>query len=227
MKTPRRVDEHEVGACGLGALDRVVAHACRVAAAFARDHLDVRAARPHLELLDGGGAERVGRTEDHPATRLGGLLSDLAHRGGLARAVDAHEEHERLIVAEDVLPARRERVGDVVAQQIEHRVRVGKRLTARLIAQALHDVIRRCAADVAQDERLLKAVPKILVEVGPAVEQDVHRLLELVARTREPRADALEKSHMRVLTCRRNRCAARIVKQVPGTRRPMTSGQVI
>ena len=60
MQTPRRVDEDQIGPRGLGALDGVVAHAGRVASALARDHLDARAARPDLELLDGGGAEGVG-----------------------------------------------------------------------------------------------------------------------------------------------------------------------
>ena len=64
MQAAGRVDEYQIGVFGLGALDGVVAHACRVGAAFARDHLHVGSARPYLELLDGGGAERVGAAQD-------------------------------------------------------------------------------------------------------------------------------------------------------------------
>ena len=162
---------------------RVVAHACRVGAALARDHLHVGAARPHLQLLDGGGAERVGAAQDDLAASVVRFLGKLAHRGGLARAVDAHEQHARRVAAEDLLAAFGERVGDLVVEHVEHGIGIGKRLARGLVAQVLDDVARRRAADVGQDERFLQAVPELLVKVGTAVEQDVHLLLELVART--------------------------------------------
>ena len=176
-----RVDEDQIRPDGLGALDRVVAHARRIGAALARDHLDVGAARPDLELLDGGGAERVGRAQDHRAARVGRLLGDLADRGGLAGAVDADEQDERLLAAEDVLPSRREGLGDVLAQQVEHRIGVGKRLAPRGVAQTLDDVGGRHAADIREDERLLERLPEFLVKIGAAVKQNVHLLLEPVA----------------------------------------------
>ena len=206
VKAPRRVDEHEVGAAALGALDGVVAHAGRIAAALAGDHLDVRALRPHFQLLDGRRAERVGAAEDDRATCVGRLLRQLAHRGGLAGTVDAHEQHERGLTAQHVLAAFRERGGDLVVQQVEHGVGVGQRLARGLIAQTLHDLGGRSASDVGQDERLLEAVPELLVEIGAAVEQDVHLLLELVARAGKPLADPIEKSHVGLLSWSPEQC---------------------
>ena len=54
------VDQDEICVILLGALDRLVAHARRIAAAFARDDIDAGALRPHLKLFNGGSAERVG-----------------------------------------------------------------------------------------------------------------------------------------------------------------------
>ena len=190
------VDEHQVGIFGLGALDGVVAHACRIGAALARDHLHVGALRPHLELLDGGGAERVGAAQDDLAASVVRFLGKLAHRGGLARAVDADEQHARRVAAEDLLAAFGEGVGNLVVEHVEHGIGVGKRLARGLVAQVLHDVACRRSADVSQDERFLQAVPELLIKVGTAVEEDVHLLLELVARTLQPLADAVEKSHV-------------------------------
>ena len=90
----------------------------------------------------------------------------------------------------------RERIGDLVVEHVEHGIGIGKRLARGLVAQVLNDVARRRAADIGQDERFLQAVPELLIKVGAAVEEDVHFLLELVARTLQPLADAVEKSHV-------------------------------
>src|SRR6476660_4365469 len=46
-----------------------------------------RALRPHLELLDGGGAEGVAGGQQHAAAFAGAAPRQLADGGGLARAV--------------------------------------------------------------------------------------------------------------------------------------------
>ena len=199
VQAPGRVDEHELGTGRFGALQRVVAHARRIGSALAGDHLHSGAARPHLKLLDGGGAEGVGRAQDDRATRIGFRLGELAHGGGLARAVDAHEQHHGLIAAEDVGPGLREGTGDLVVQEVEHRIGVGQRLTGGLVAQVLHDVAGRRPAHIRQDERFFQALPELLVQIGSTVQKDVHRLLELVARAGKPLADAIEKAHRALL----------------------------
>ena len=131
------------------------------------------------------------------AARVGRLLGYLTHGGGLAGAVDAHEQHDGLLAAKHVLAALGEGGCYLVVQGVEHGIGVGQRLARGLVAQVLHDAEGRLAAYVAQYERLLQAVPELLVEVGPAVEQDVHRLLELVARAAQALADAIEEPHGR------------------------------
>ena len=69
----------------------------------------------------------------------------------------------------------------MLAQQVEHRIGVGKRLAPRGVAQTLDDVGGRHAADIREDERLLERLPEFLVKIGTAVKQNVHLLLEPVA----------------------------------------------
>ncbi|MNN93142.1 hypothetical protein D3C81_2115330 [compost metagenome] len=58
------------------------------------DHRDVVALAPHLQLLDGGGAEGVAGGEHDLLAILLQLLRQLADGGGLAHAVHAdHEDH--------------------------------------------------------------------------------------------------------------------------------------
>ncbi len=66
---------------------------------------------PHLELLDGGGAEGVAGGEHHAAALAGAAPRQLADGGGLARAVHAdHQDDERpLRAVDDAAAARRAR----------------------------------------------------------------------------------------------------------------------
>ena len=74
--------------------DRVEGDAGRVAALGATDHLDADPLAPGRELLDGGGAERVGRAE-HDVLVLGDQdPGELADGRGLAGAVDADDQDD-------------------------------------------------------------------------------------------------------------------------------------
>ena len=93
------VDQDGVDALVDALLDRFERDAGRVAALGAADDLDTDALAPRGQLVDGGGAERVGRAE-----RDGEVLGDqdpgdLADGGGLAGAVDTdHQDHAGLAV---------------------------------------------------------------------------------------------------------------------------------
>ena len=117
--------------------------------ALVLDHFDIGAASPDLELLDRGGSEGIGAAQDNVAARIGGLLGKLSDGRRLARAVDAHEEHERGVAAEDLFPTIGERVRNLLVQHIKHGIGVGKRLARRLVAQVLHDGARCRSADIA------------------------------------------------------------------------------
>ena len=103
MKATGGVDEHQIGAHRFGAFQGVEAHRGRIASALARHHLHAGALRPHLQLLDGGRSEGIGAAEQHLAARIRRLLRQLADGGGLAGAVDAHEQHHGPLAAQDIL----------------------------------------------------------------------------------------------------------------------------
>ena len=77
-------------------------------------------------------------------------------------------------------------IGDLLRQEIEHHISIGKRLARCFITQLFDDRICRCCAEVAQDERLFERLPEFLIDIRPAVEQDVHLLLELIATAMKP-----------------------------------------
>ena len=102
LQPPGRVDEEHIGAAGLCFLQRVVGQAGRIRALLAGDHRRADALAPDLQLLDGGGAERVAGGEHHAQALLAEFLRQLADGGGLARAVHAdHQDHVGLRRAVD------------------------------------------------------------------------------------------------------------------------------
>ena len=102
MQTAGGIDKHQVAAALVGLVEHVVANTCRVGAAVALDDGDASALAPHIELFDGGGAERIGRA-DHDVLAAGGHgARDLTDRRGLAGAVDAHKQHAARRIGERI-----------------------------------------------------------------------------------------------------------------------------
>ena len=93
VQTARRVDQHHVGAVGLGRGQRVERHRCRVRTHLLTDHRGSRTVGPDLELVDGGGAERVGGADPDLLSGFGELGREFADGRGLSGAVDAHDHH--------------------------------------------------------------------------------------------------------------------------------------
>ncbi len=83
---------HAAADCGIGGVER---HGRRVAALLALDHFHAESLGPDFQLLDGGGAERVARRQQHALVLIAQVLGDLGDAGGLARAVDARHEDDR------------------------------------------------------------------------------------------------------------------------------------
>ncbi len=94
METAGGVDDHNIHVVGLGRLQGVERHGCRVGPEPLFHHRHSGPFSPDVELLDGGGAECVGGPEHHLVAgglELGGKLSDC---GCLAYAVYAdHHYH--------------------------------------------------------------------------------------------------------------------------------------
>jgi len=72
-------------------------------------------------------------------------------------------------------------VGDAVFKQVEHRIRIGKRLLRCLELQKRDDVVGRIRAHVGHDQGFLQAIPKLVVEFRTPVQQQVHFLPKCVA----------------------------------------------
>ena len=126
--------------------------------------------RPHLELLDGGGAEGVGRAEhDLVPELLAQVPGELADRRRLAGAVDAdHQQHRR--------PRRAGRCGrrpatgrSSASSSVSRAVSASPPITLAalgLLLELLDDLGGRPRADVGVDQRLLEALPRLLVELA-------------------------------------------------------------
>ena len=191
MQAARRVNEHEVRGLLLGALDDVVADARGVGAALARDDLDATALAPDLELLDCRGAEGVGTADEDAFAALLGGTGELAHRGGLARAVDAHEQHAARRVVERVGLGDRERLGQALGQGLAHLVGRVEGLLGGQLAQVVDDLHGDLGAHVAHDEGVLEVLPELFVDLAAHIEDLVERL----ARLLEALLQAVSKPH--------------------------------
>ena len=128
-----------------------------------------------------------------------GPSRDLADRRRLSGAVNADEQDDLRIVLEDVRLGRGEGGGHLVGQHIEDGVGIGKGLALGLVTQILDDRIGSRSADIGEDEGLLELIPKVVIDVGPAVEQDVHLLAQARAGTGQSLVDLVEETHLALL----------------------------
>ena len=150
------------------ARDRVERHRARVRPLLRADQLAAGALRPFGELLDGGGAEGVAGGQQH---RLAQLLlevpGELADGRGLAGAVHAdHEDHGGLGADVDRVLALRARAS---ASSSRSRRLEGPRPAASspaldLLLELADDLGGRRRAHVRVDQRLLEALPCLVVE---------------------------------------------------------------
>ena len=191
MQAPCGVDEHQLRAALLGLLDHVVADARRIRAALAGDDVHACALTPHLELLDGGGAEGVGTSYEAGLALVASTSGELAHRGGLAGAVDAHKEDARGHVLEGVAIGRSELLGKALGQGVTQLVCAGEVLARRLLAQVVGHAHGKLAAHVAHHERVLEVLPEVLVDLPTHVED----LVDGLARAREAAFQPVEEAH--------------------------------
>src|SRR5579885_3292394 len=92
MQAARRVYDNIIRLARYRGLQRVEQHSSRIASGLSLDHFGAGALSPDFELLDGGGAEGIGRTQENVLALRSQDLRELADAGGLASAVDADDQ---------------------------------------------------------------------------------------------------------------------------------------
>ena len=145
------VGDQHVDAARLRRLQRVEDHRGRVRARGLRDDRHAVALAPDLQLLDGGGAERVARGEHDLAALAGEAARELADRRRLARAVHADDQHDVGLAVASITQRLRDRREDLEhrrAQCAEQRVDVAQLLALHALAQRAQDLLGRLDADV-------------------------------------------------------------------------------
>ena len=188
------VGEQDVDAPRAGCLQRVEHDRSGICAGGLRDHGHVVAIAPDLQLLDGGGAERVARGEHDFEALLLQLPRELADGRGLAGAVDADDENrERRSGAVDLqwLLRRPQDVQQRAAQRCEQCFEIVELLALDLATQLFEDALRGFDANVRGDQSRLELVENRVVDaacrqqVGEVVGQPRVAAVELLAQPLE------------------------------------------
>ena len=168
--------EHGVDALLDALLDRLEGDAGGVGALRAAHDVDADALAPGGELLDGGGAERVGRAEGHGEVLGDEDAGELADGGGLAGAVDADDEDDAglAVGAAHLQAAVHGRVDELEQLFAEYGAGVGVRtaLDAQPGPQSLDQLGGRRDPDVGGQQGVLDGLPGVLVEAIAAEQRE-------------------------------------------------------
>src|SRR2546428_1964978 len=181
LHPPRGVDQHDVATPGPGVLHRVEGDRGGVRARVVFDQLEPDCFCMLLELLDGSGAERVGRGDDARVPLLLDVVRELRNRRRLARAVHTDEHHDErpralLEEPEEVQRGHGERLRDRVPEGpldafLEAHI-PGDPFPLQIVREAVDDLLCDREGDVRFEERDLQVVQDFLELV----------LLDLTAR---------------------------------------------
>ena len=190
LQTAGGVDQHHVDVLRLGGGDGVEGEAGRVGALLARHHRSAGALGPDLELLDGGGAERVAGHQHYAfalATELGGELAD---GGGFAGAVDpAHQDDEGPRGDLQRLGHRRHHLLDLASEHVAHFIGRNALLEAAA-AEHRGDADGEVRPEVGADQFVFQVFQRVGVELALG-HQIGNRRAELRRGALEPAAQAL------------------------------------
>ena len=215
-----RVDEDDVGAARSRRLDPVERHGPGIGAGLAAHDRDIEPPGPDLELLAGRRPEGVTRHDHRAVAFLLRAMSDLGERGGLADAVDPHDQDDFRLAGPgrtslgrcraagrsaggDRLPLAAQ---DPLRDLREHAAQRGRVLDLLLAYPRLEaaDQLRRGGgSDVAAEEHRLEVIVELVVDLF-VLREDLDDLLgHDLAGLLEPLGDLLEERlHGVSLHCR-------------------------
>ena len=114
-----------------------------------------------------------------------GRRRDLAHRGCLARAVYAHEEHARRRIEEEIMLGLHEHLGQAVSERTAQLLGSLEVLARRKIAQVVGYLHGNLGTHVAHDEGVLKLFPEAFIDLAAEVEELIQSLAAALKSARE------------------------------------------
>ncbi|MNT57352.1 hypothetical protein D3C72_1947140 [compost metagenome] len=119
-------------------------------------------------MLARGGAEGVGRSQQHALACIGQVLGQLADGCGLARAIDAcdHDDRGALLANDQRLFQRRQQIGQCVGQQALDGCRVGGLAVLDALFQIVQQVLGGLDAGIGHQQGLFQLLIQLLVDLG-------------------------------------------------------------
>src|SRR5262245_1978611 len=168
LQAPRRVDEEHVEAFRPRPLERLEGDAGGIGAHRLRHDLGADPLAPDLELIDRGGAERVGGREHDLQVLAIEPVRELGCGRGLAGAVDADNEKDMGALARrklDRLRPGRKHACDLRGDDLAHGLWRKSPLVAAL-RQPLANARRHPDAEIGLDQGLLDPVERLLIELA-------------------------------------------------------------
>ena len=170
LQAPSRVDDERPALLGARALERLIGDTGRIGADILGHHLGADAGAPYLELIDGRGAESVGRYEHHRGTAAHQLMRQLGRCGGLAGSVHADEQDHmgvRACIERQGLRHRLKHLGDLGGEHLAQRLRRQSPVVAGR-GERLPDAPGHGDAEIGLDQRVLELVERLFIELSPA-----------------------------------------------------------
>jgi hypothetical protein len=159
---------------------------------------DPRPVRPDLELLDGGGPERVGRHKEHILPlALRRPVRQLADGGRFPGAVHPDDHDDKGASGRRGGGRRRAGHEDLLhgfPEDLLEEFRLGQLLALHLFLHPLDQFVGKSRSDIGNDEGLLDVVVELLVDDLRPEDQVVHVGEEKLLRLLQPRLQLVEKS---------------------------------
>ncbi len=167
LQAAGRIDDHVIGLGGFRGLKRVEHHGARVGAGLLADHARLGALAPDFELLDGGGAKRIGRAKQHGMAFGLEMRCEFADGSGLPRPVDAddHDDGGRLGEISQRPVVRLQDFEQILADQPAQFSGIAHQFAVDALADAVEDLVGGGDADIGADQRIFEFFEKIRVDL--------------------------------------------------------------
>ena len=149
-------------------MERVIGETSGIGARFPRDNLGAGPFAPNLNLLDRGGTEGIARGDDGRAPPAPKIVGELADRRGLARTVDADNQHDVRLVRCIHFKGNRhglQYAGDLLRENPPHFLGCDLLVETRP-PQFRGHAGREGHAEIRADEKFLEGLQRLVIETA-------------------------------------------------------------